>query len=171
MTDTQLTTSDIEALLINIRNRQQLIDAAAAKRDEQINYFRSLIDSAKKNFDEVAQPVRADIEILKHQLENFYQDNPPLKGKSLKFAAGSFGYNKAQTKFYLNGSELNADNQELLAFVKRDYPEFLKQKEYVDWAGFKKNLIADDPDNVIISNTGEVVAGLRAQKSFYVKTN
>ena len=171
MTDIQLTTSDIEALLINIHNRQKLIDAAAAKRDEQINYFRSLIDSAKNNFDEVAKPVRADIEILKHQLEKFYQDNPPVKGKSLKFAAGSFGFNKAQTKFYLNGAELNADNPELLAFVKRGYPHYVKQKEYVDWSALKRNLIADDPDNVIIADTGEVVDGLRAQKTFYVKTN
>lgn len=164
--------ADIEEILRQIRDINLAVAVEKKKLDESVAYFKSCIDTAKKNFDTDTRENIVQGEILKNLLEQFYRDNPPTgKRKSLKFGGGSFGYNKAQTKFFLNGEPLDADNPKLLAYVKTFRPEFLKVKEYVDWAAFKTKLNADDPDNVFLEDTGELLADIRAKKVFAVKVN
>lgn len=164
--------ADVEEILRQIRDLNLLVDAEKKKLDESVAYFKLCIDNAKKNFDTDTRDNVVQVEILKNLLEQFYRDNPPTgKRKSLKFGGGSFGYNKAQTKFFLNGEQLDADNPKLLAYVKANRPEFLKVKEYVDWAAFKAKLNADDPDNVFLEDTGEIFEDIRAKKIFAVKVN
>lgn len=165
---TDLTVADVENILLQIHNHEQTIAAEKIKCDQSVAFFKSRIDEAKNIFEQETTDARQEIEFLKAKLERYFNDNPPAKTKSLKFAGGSFGYNKAQTKFFLNGNELNADNKDLLALVGGD---FIKTKAYVDWAKFKAQLAFDNPDEVFRSDTGELVDGLRAQKIFSVKTN
>lgn len=87
-----------------------------------------------------------------------------------KFSGGSFGYPKSSTKFFFNGEEANSENKSLLDFAKnQNHQELIKTKEILDWAKLK-NSIDFDGDKVFFTDTGEIIDGLRAQKSFSVRT-
>ena len=168
-----LSIADVERILIDIHANEKIIDEAKNRRDQSVDYFRSLIANADKNFDSETADARAMIEILKNQLQQYFDANPPKGRKTLKFAAGSFGYLKAQTKFYYNGELVDANNADFLAACKNNFDgrDFIRQKEYLDWAALKKELEFDDPQCVFIADTGEIIAGLQARKVFNVKTS
>ena len=169
--DAHLSDNDINAILLKINEHEQHINAEKDKLNQAVSYFKKFIDNAKDNFDVETREDTAAIESLKLRLQRYYDANPPKGRKSLKFAAGSFGYNKAQTKYFFNGGEVNSDNPDLVKFCySNGLPEFVKTKEYLDWASLKKNLDFDDPDTVVLADTGEVIDGLRAQKIFSVRT-
>jgi len=164
------TVAQVEETLLKIHDLQKFIDSAEAKRDQSINFLRLRIEDAKSACDNETAYAREEIEALKTPLEDYFKQNPPTgKRKSLKFACGSFGYRKASTKFFFDGHELNADNADLLAFAKTSRPEFVKVKESVDWAKLKDTLDFDD-ENVFFTDTGELFTGVKAQKTFFVKS-
>ena len=164
--------ADVEKTLIHIRLLEQQIADAKEKRDQSITFFQQFIDNAKDNFDTDTKPARDEILSLQYKLQRFFDANPPKGRKSHKFAAGSFGYNRAQTEYFFNGQKCDANNRELLQFcADNGNLQFVKVKEYLDWASFKKNLDFDDSGNVHFIDTGELVDGLRAQKVFSVKTS
>lgn len=171
-TDKNLSTADINATLLKIREHEQNIANAKSKRDEEIAYFQQCIDNAKNNFATDIADDLFHIDELKKTLQAFFDANPPVGRKNHKFAAGSFGYNKAQTKFFFNGNEANANNPEFVNYCccVNGLPQFIKVKEFLDWATLKKNLDADDDGNVYLASTGELIHELRAQKVFSVKT-
>lgn len=167
--ETPLTVADVEGILLDIHNRQQIINAAEKKRDASIDFYRQRIDEAKDICEDETAQARDDIALLSLKLERYFDANPPKKRKSLKFAGGSFGYNKASAKFFLDGEELNADSKTLLDFVKNERPDFVRVKESVDWLKLKANLDYDN-ENVFFSDTGEVFGGVHVQKKFFVRT-
>ena len=172
MIDNQLSTADIEQILLNIRLHEQHIATEQARFNETAAFYQQFIDKAKVNFDEATADDRAEIELLKARLQRDFDANPPTGRKSRKYAGGSFGYKKNSTKFFFNGVEVDANNKGLTRFcADNGYSQFIKVKEYLDWAGLKKNLDFDTPDTVTIATTGEVVDGLRAQKVFSVQTS
>lgn len=166
----QLTVADIEEYLLKIREHEQKIAAAKEKRDQSIAYFRQLIANAQTIFNEETADDQNQIATLSSVLEQYFNENPPVGRKSHKFAGGSFGYNKSRTKYFFNGNELNADNPDLIRYAAEHAPQFVRYKEFVDWAEFKRTLNDDDPDHVYRTDTGEIIDGLRAKKGFYVKT-
>lgn len=169
--DAHLSDNDINAILLKIGEHEQHINAEKDKLNNAVAYFKKFIDNAKDIFESETRDDNLHIEALKLKLQRYYDANPPKGRKSHKFAGGSFGYNKAQTKYFFNGGEVNADNDALVKFCySNGLPEFVKTKEYLDWASLKKNLDFDNPDVVVLSATGEVIDGLRAQKIFSVKT-
>ena len=171
-TPTKISTADINTILLKIHQHELNIANAKAKRDEEIAYFQKFIDNAKQNYDiDIAEDVY-HIGELKKVLQAYFDANPPVGRKNHKFAAGSFGYNKAQTKFFFNGNEANANNPEFVNYCccVNGLPQFIKVKEYLDWANLKKSLDADDNGNVYLASTGELIHELRAQKVFSVKT-
>ena len=106
------------------------------------------------------------------QLKNFYDENPPAKGKSHKFAGGKFGYSKQPTKFFVDGKPASSDNAALLQYVKNYCPQFVKCKETVDWASLKDDIYVDD-ETAYRKSTGEVILEMKVQKlpdKFSVKT-
>lgn len=166
-----LSVADVERTLLQIRLLQQQIDDAKTKRDLAVQFYQQFIANAKENFDTDTKPARDEIALLQYRLQRFYDANPPKGRKSHKFAAGSFGYNRAQTEYFFNGQKCDANNRELLNFcADNGNLQFVKVKEYLDWASLKKNLDFDDSGNVHFVDTGELVNGLRAQKVFFVKT-
>ena len=171
MNDNNLSVADVENILLQIHDREQFIAEKKDRRDQSIAFYKDRIEFAKKIFDQDIVDAQFEIAELSRSLETFFNDNTPTNRKSLKFAGGSFGYNKSSTKFFLNGQECNADNPDLLNLVERDHAEFLKTKKYVDWANFKANLVFDDTDNIFMRDTGELIDGLRAKKIFFVKTS
>ena len=171
MDDTKLTVEEINATLLKIRQHEQVIADAKAKRDKSVAYFQQFIDNADHIFELETREDAVEIELLKQKLKSYFDTCPPTGRKSYKFAAGSFGYNRAQTKYFFNGTEVNAGNQEFARFcVESGRTQFIKVKEYLDWAAVKKSLDFDDPNTVVFADTGEIVDGLRAEKIFSVKT-
>lgn len=169
--DAHLSVDEICTILDKIHTHESNILAEKSTFDQIKAHYKNIIDNAQKNLELATQEDKAQIEELKLKLQRYYDANPPKGRKSLKFGSYSFGYNKAQTKYFFNGGEVNADNDELVKFCySNGLPEFVKTKEYLDWAGLKKNLDFDNPDVVVFSATGEVIDGLRAQKVFSVKT-
>lgn len=171
MNDNVLSVEEINSTLLKIHQHKQHIAEAKDKRDQSVAYFRQFIDNANHVFELETREDSVEIELLKQKLKAHFDAAPPAGRKSYKFAAGSFGYNRAQTKYYFNGTELNADNKEFARFcVESGRTQFIKVKEYLDWAAVKKSLDFDDPDAVIFADTGELVDGLRAEEFFSVKT-
>ena len=169
--DVNLSDDDVNGILLKIGVHQHHIDAEKDKLNQAVAYFKKFIDNAKEIFDTETKDDTFAIEELKLKLQRYYDANPPKGRKSHKFAAGSFGYNKAQTKFFFKDKEANADNADLLQFCyKNGYPEYVKTKEYLDWAALKKSLDFYDAEQVFFADTNEVVPELRAQKIFSVKT-
>ena len=164
--------TDVEAILLKIHTCERNIAKEKEKCDQTVAFYQRFVDNAKANFDAATKGDRTEIELLKRQLQIYFDANPPKGRKSLKFAGGSFGYNKAQTKYFFNGAELNSDNKDFLKLCTRsEFARFVKVKEYLDWAALKKSLDFNDEDAVVFADTGEVIDGLRAQKYFAVKTS
>ena len=165
-----MSVADVENILQQIHDIDTEIAAETSKRDQSILFHREKIERAKEIYDTATADARLKRSELAYLLEQYFNDNPPTKTKTLKFSGGSFGYLKSSTKFFRDGHELNADNPELLIFAKSAHPEFLKIKESVDWAKLKAALDFDD-EHVFFADTGEILDGVRAQKTFSVKTN
>lgn len=171
MTENLLSVEEINATLLQIRQHEQNISNAKTKRDQSVTYFQRFIANADHIFELETKEDGVAIELLKQKLKAHFDADPPKGRKSYQCAAGSFGYNRAQTKYFFNGSEAKADNKELARFcVESGRTQFIKVKEYLDWASLKKNLDFDDPDVVVMADTGEIIDGLRAEKTFSVKT-
>lgn len=172
MNDTKLTVEEINATLLKIRQHEQVIAAAKSKRDQSVVYFKQLINNANHVFELETKEDAIEIELLKQKLKSYFDACPPKGRKSYSFAAGSFGYNKAQTEYYFNGTKVNADNKDFARFcVESGRAQFIKVKEYLDWAAVKKSLDFDDPNAVVFADTSEIVDGLRAEKIFSVNTS
>lgn len=166
--ETELTTADINRLLLTIRDNKKKIAQRKEKCDEEIAFAKELMTNAKDNFDTDTTRERETIEYLSGQLELYYEGHPPTRGKFMKFAAGAIGYSDNQTKYFYGDAEAK-DSKEFLRYVEEHYPQFVKLAPSVDWSELKKH-ITHDGGQVAFKETGEVIAGLRAQKTFSVKT-
>lgn len=157
-----MTTPEVEEILQQINDLQLDIAASETKRDESIAFHQNKIEHAKRIFELDTYEPRQEIFRLQLALEEHFKANPPKKGKSLKYSGGSFGYRKQNARFFFNGEEVAADNPAVVAFVKTFYTDFIKVKEFVDWANFKNALTADD-SGVYFKDTGELLDGFSAK--------
>ena len=115
------------------------------------------------------------LEILAIAQNIHYQfpDNGAYDKKSIPFSGGTISWRKQPPKFFFNDTEVSPDNYAFLDFTKKFYADFIKTKEFVDWANFKTKLKIVD-DSVYFVDTGEVIDGLKAlilPDKFSVKIN
>lgn len=167
------TVAEVEAALDKLHALERQMRAAEIKRDQSIDYYRQRIDDARKIFNAEAAAVQFDMNGINAELKTFFDENPPLRGKTLKFAGGNFGYHKQGTRYKFGDSEADADNPDLLNFVKNGHEDFLRVKESVDWAKLRNNLVYCG-DNVYLKSTGELIPDMRAipqPDKFVVKTD
>ena len=163
---------EIEQKLLVIRSLEQSIHDAELKRDKSIGFYQRCILEAQEVFRKDTADARFQLENLMRSLQRYFDENPPAKGKSLKFAGGKFGYSKRTPKFFYDGTPAASDNAALLEFVKNNHAQFVRTKNFVDWDNLKKNLDFDG-DNVILADTGEIIPDMKVQKlpdKFTVKT-
>ena len=163
---------EIEQTLLVIRNLEKSIRDAEVKRDNSIAFYQRCISEAQEVFRKDTADTRFQLENLIRRLKNYFDENPPTKGKSLKFAGGKFGYSKHTPKFFYDGTPAASDNAALLEFVKNNHAQFVRTKEFVDWDKLRKNLDFDG-DNVVLADTGEIIPNMKAPKlpdKFTVKT-
>lgn len=163
---------EIEQKLLVIRSLEKSIRDAEVKRDKSIEFYRCCIAQAHDVFRKDTADDRFQLENLIRSLKRYYDENPPTKGKSIKFAGGKFGYSKRTPKFFFDGEPAASDNAALLEFVKNNHAQFVRTKEFVDWDKLRKNLDFDG-DNVTLADTGEIIPDMKVQQlpdKFTVKT-
>lgn len=86
------------------------------------------------------------------------------KTKSVKLPNGILSFKKSEPRF-------TKDDSALLAFVKKNAPEYVNIKESVNWAEFKKELHFADAGKMVTVD-GEIVPGVvyeTKEDSFTVK--
>lgn len=165
--------TDVETILEQIHDLESEIAEAAKKRDESIAYFEGRIANVKKNFEVDTHLACFEMEKLKGVLERYIRDNPPKRGKSIKFGGGTLSLSKLQPRFYFAGKEIKNDMPELVDFIRDHTPEHIKVEEKVDWAGLKKKLSIVE-GSVCYAPTGEAMEGFTAEilpDKFEVKTS
>ena len=164
----ELTTADVNRRLLEIRENRKKIAQRKEKCDEEIAFAKELMTNAKDNFNADTYRERETIDYLTGQLEIYYEGHRPTRGKFIKFSAGSIGYSDNQTKYFYGDAEAK-DSPEFLRYVEKHYPQFVKLTPSVDWSALKKQIVHDG-EQVTFKETGEVIAGLRAKKTFAIKT-
>lgn len=168
-----MTTTEVEETLQKIHELEKEIAQAEEKREESINFHQNKIELAKRICEVESRESREEIARLSYSLECYYKEHPPARGKSIKFSGGTLSYRKPNPRYFYKGEEVTNDNSALIDFVKIFYTQFLKTKEYVDWAKMRNSLLADET-GVYFKDTGEVLDGFTARLSpdeFKVKTS
>lgn len=153
---------EIEQTLLEIRELENQIHDAEIKRDNSIEFYRRRIAEAEKVFGTDTYDARIKLENLLIQLKDFYDENPPTKGKSHKFAGGKFGYSKQPTKFFVDGKPAASDNPALIDYAKKFCPHYLRYKETVDWSKLKDEIYVED-GAAYLKSTGEVIPDMKVQ--------
>ena len=81
--------------------------------------------------------------------------------KTLKLPSGSISLNKGRTELFVGSDKASADSPELLEYVRRHAVDFIKIKESVAWAEFKKTLIPTESGRVVTKD-GEILEFMSA---------
>jgi len=87
------------------------------------------------------------------------------KKRSLTLPTGTMGFRAGQPHFDVNDTEL-------LEYVKVSAPEYVKVRESVDWARFKKEMNLQPCNGKAVTKDGEIIPGIaasEAEDTFYVK--
>ena len=125
----------------------------------------------KKKIEEATAFVEAEKEKLDRYLKDVIAEHDSsidyFTGKLRPYAEEALQGGKKKTlslpsanlSFKKSTDLLNKDHEKLLRFVKRSAPEYVKVKEEVDWAGFKKTLLKLD-DGRFVTEYGEIVEGV-----------
>ena len=141
------------------------VQQAAKKRDELKAFFKAQMDEADRIFAEETEGARIELELLKEQIRSYTEANLTGKKRSIELPNGTVSLTRQTPIIYVeNEGQASSASKRLREFVKTDAPEFLKVQttEMVDWAGLKKHLKVDGED-VYFDDTGEQIAGLKAQ--------
>ena len=138
-----------------IAQHQQAIDAnkkTAAQEKQQIDDWLAVVNSdAEKSIEYLS-------ELLRPYLVSRLADQ---RSKTLKLPGGTVSLRKPDAEFSIDGEKVAADNPELLEFVRRSNPDYLKIKEQVDWSGLKSTLITTEAGRVMTGD-GEIIEFMAA---------
>lgn len=105
---------------------------------------------------------------LKGRLQEYFETVPHKETKtqeSYKLLSGTLIKKRVGTK-------IAHDDEVILEWVKANAPSYIKVKESLDWAGFKKELELTDNGAVVLEDTGEVIPGVSIEivpESFEIK--
>lgn len=131
------------------------IVTAEAERDRLINLAQSKIDDLTAAIDGIKTRCENDTAYLKSLLYEYFRTVKPKETKtqaSYQLLSGKLVFKKPSLK-------IEHDEDKLIAYLKEnDGAEFIKVKESVDWAGFKKNLTISDSGEIIDTGIGVIMA-------------
>lgn len=173
MINEKLTVVEVEEMLDRISGYEEMIGFAEMERDALTAHYNSKIEAANEICEQKCKPWRAEIALLTEQLRQYAEDNTTDKRRSVKLPSGTLSFRKQAPRFYFDEGEANAQNPALLKFVKANGSKYLKVEESVDWANLKPRLQCIG-DQVVYEETGEIIAGMKAQilpDKFTVKTS
>lgn len=144
------------------------IKEAEAERDRLVALAEDQIVDLTDRIQELNDKCERDTAYLKSCLYEYFEkvEHKVTKTQeSYKLLSGTLVFKKPSVK-------ITHDDEKLLEFLKKsDRSKFIKIKESIDWAEFKKTLVVSDND-VIDSEIGEVIDGCSVEEvtaSFDVK--
>lgn len=134
--------------LIQIRDREDERDRLITLAQEKIQELTTMIKDIEEKCDN-------DTKYLKSCLASYFETVKPSTDtktqKTYKLLSGSLVFKKPSFKITHN-------DELLLGYLKNnDGADYIKVKETVDWAGFKKNLTVNDDGEVIDTELGVVL--------------
>lgn len=119
------------------------------------------------------ESAQSDIEFFRSLLEPFIKaeiEKSNGKKKSINLPSGSCGYRKQSAVYRMGGEVVDAKNETLKEWLRKNNADYVKTAETVDWGEFKKHLVAMEDGRVVVD--GEIIEGLTAEvpeATFYVK--
>ena len=141
------------------------IHDAEIERDRLITLAEEQIEDLKDRIEELKAKCDNDTAYLRSCLAMYFETVPSKETKtqkSYKLLSGTLVFKKPSVK-------INHDDEKLLKFL--DGTEFVETKKSLKWGEYKK-VLAISGDDVIDSETGEVVEGCSIEEvpaSFNVK--
>ena len=129
-----------------------------------------LVEEYTEYMNKIQEALAENVKKLENSIEFFKSKLLPyamqqLEGKkkrSVKLPSGTLQFSKSTT--------FQRDEVKLLAYIKENYPEFVKVKESPDWTGFKEKLIFEENGDAITQDGEKLdfVKRIETDK-FYVK--
>lgn len=130
------------------------IKAAETERDRLITLAQEQITDLQDRIRELTDKCNSDTAYLKSMLAMYFdtvQTKETKTQKTYKLLSGSLVFKKPSVK-------INHDDDALIAYLKEtDGADFIKVKESVDWAEFKKQLTISDAGEIIDTELGTIV--------------
>ncbi len=130
------------------------IHEAEDERDRLIRLAQDQIDDLTSKIQEISEKCDNDTAYLKSCLIEYFQTIKPKETKTqktYKLISGTLVFKKPSVKITHN-------DDKLLEYLKaNDGDEFIKVKESIDWAEFKKGLTVSDSGEVIDSELGTII--------------
>lgn len=124
------------------------------ERDRLIALANDQIEDLKDRIEELKNKCENDTAYLKSCLFTYFgtiKAKETKTQKSYKLLSGSLVYKKPSVK-------ITHDDEKLLDYLKaNDGTEYIKIKESIDWAEFKKTLVVNENDEVIDSDLGTII--------------
>ena len=129
------------------------IKKAAEERDRLVGLANKEIEELTKQIEVFEQRYKSDTGFLQSKLFEYFtkvEHKETKTQETYKLLSGSLIFKKPAQK-------MSPDKDKLLAYVKaNDMPEFVKVKEEVDWAGYKKECEIID-GKVVNTQTGDLL--------------
>lgn len=148
--------------LTQIREAEEERDRLITLAQERIQELTDQIEGFKKKCDNDTRYLRSGLAMY---FETVKPSTDTKTQKTYKLLSGSLVFKKPSFK-------ITHDDEKLLGYLKdNDGADYIKVKETVDWAGFKKNLVISDGE-VIDGTTGEIIKGCTVEEvpaSFDIK--
>lgn len=135
-----------------------------ARMQENEAYAKKQIEKFKTWLEEVNAVENESISYFENVLTPYLESAiAGTKKKSVKLPNGTIGFRK-NTNFV-------KDDNALFDYVKSNAPAYIKIKESVDWAGFKKSCKVDG--NKLVTEDGEIVPAVTVEEAniIYTKIN
>lgn len=128
---------------------------AEDERDRLIALAQEKIQALTAQIKDIEEKCNNDTKYLRSCLAMYFETVKPSTDtktqKTYKLLSGSLIFKKPSFK-------ITHDDEKLLGYLKdNDGADYIKVKETVDWAGFKKNLTVNDNGEVIDTELGVVL--------------
>lgn len=124
------------------------------ERDRLITLAKDQIDDLNDRIEELKKKCENDTAYLKTCLIEYFNTVQPKETKTqktYKLLSGTLVFKKPSFKITHN-------DEALIKYLKEnDGSEYIKVKESIDWAEFKKTLVVNENDEVIDSDLGTII--------------
>ncbi len=115
------------------------------EKSSLVKEYEAYIEKIRTTMDENVKRLDNSIEFFKSKLLPYaVQQLAGKKKRSVKLPSGTLQFSKSTV--------FQRDEVKLLAYIKENYPEYVKVKESADWAGFKEKLIFKENGDAITAD-------------------
>ena len=141
----------------------------------KINRHQRRIDEAKKLAAEKIQRINdwlgevtadneREIEFFEFMLRPYIEEQlSGSRAKTYKLPSGIVSMRRQDPVYWVGDKQAGSDNKQLVEYVQKFAPDYLKMTPEVEWGELKKVLVATESGAVVNSATGELITAIRAE--------